>query len=274
MRGVKIFIVMIFCFITIGVAPIAAFAQSDDEKAVLSLKYNVFEDGVVEVMLDVSSSDGVCGLLATLEYDASALALMSCGVGEKNEGILNFTCREQRGRVAFLLDGKQNSEPRGTLASFYFRIIDENAQSATVELLTIEKGCAYTVTNGEIREAFPDVTRAKLSIRLLSERESDADFAANHIAAVSFMKTDGALTLNIIGNVLDDKCFAVGYKIFCVNTETAETATVIAARMTSGERAELDVAVPRFERACVIITPLSYNGKSITEGEKRVMLVE
>ena len=276
MKTIRVALGVMLCFMFFGVCYTPKVCADETiENVRLTLEHEVFSDGVVEVLLNITSSDGVCGLLAVLEYDPSALVLMSCGVGEDNMSDLTFTFREEKGRVIFLVDGKKNSVPCGTLASFYFRIADENASSAYVGLLPIEKESAFClIDEAGLREVFPDISCARTNIIMNQEQDSAEDLVVNTIEAVTIKRDDDELIINVVGNVMDSRCFAVGYKMFFVNVHDATDSTVIVARMADAKFARFAVSAPFATRVCVIITPLSYNGREIIEGAKQVFLFE
>lgn len=266
--------IMFCCFIILSSTP-APSAQTERDSAKLWLECKDFEGGMVEVSLMLESAEGICGLYAVLEYDESALLLVSCGVAEQNADVLNFTFRDDCGRTVFLVDGKQNSAPSGALASFYFKLSGEKNDGGQIRLLPVADRCAFCLDGGgELREIGPYVSGATVKVDQQGSVDIVTDASAVRLCSVSTQLGDRELILNIVGNVQGKNCFAVAFKVFAVDVNTARTSTTVVARVTNKEKVELSASIPFDERVCVIITPLSYNGREIAEGDKQVFVFE
>lgn len=276
MRILKLIFAMISCCFLITSFPSTLLATSGENNvAELYLERTTFEDGVAEVSLMLDSSSGMCGLLAVLEYDESSLVLVSCGVADVNANVFNLTFRDDGGNVIFLIDGKQNSASKGALASFYFRLIDEDSDRGQVTLLPISDGCAfYLDIDREPKELELRISEDSVNVCDQDTCDIVTDASVARLRSVSAELGVGELTLKIVGVVTGKNHFASGFKIFAVDMKTARTSTTIVARVINGENIELSVSVPFDKRVCIIITPISYNGREISEGEKSVSVFE
>lgn len=274
MRYIKTFLTITICiFMIIYSAPVVPRAEGLDTTARLSLKSAVCDDGTAEISLVIDSPRGICGLLATLEFDGAALALMSCGVEEQNANALSLSYIVEQNRVVFLLDGNKNSTPEGVLVKFYFKLTDASV-GGDVRVLPIADRCAFFIDReNNLKELAVDTSAASI---IVSETAPELILppVLPRVCSVSVRRGCCELLLDITGGASGEKHFAAGFKIFAVDTETAQTTTVIIAKITNGSTFELSVAVPIGNRTCIIITPLCYNGKTITEGEKQIYLFE
>ena len=274
MRYIKtVFVIVICIFMIIYSAPVVPRAEGIDATARLSLECALLEDGTAEISLLINSQSGICGLLATLEYDCVALALMSCGVGEQNANALSFSYVVEENRVVFLLDGEKNSTPEGVLVKFYFKLTDDSAVG-DVRLLPIADRCAFFMDGeGDLSELRIDASAASVEVNATAT-EPILPSVSSRVCSVSVRQGCCSLVLDVAGELSGNGHFAAGFKIFAVDTKTAQTTTAIVAKVTVGNTFELSASVPFNSTTCVIVTPLCYNGKTITEGEKQVYLFE
>ena len=273
MRVVGLIFALIFCLFAVTSSEISTFADEGREEATLALEQRCLEDGVIEVSLVIVSEQGVCGLLATLEYDKEALELVYCGVAEQNEGKIKLSYNNSEGRVVFVLDGKRNSEPCGKLISFYFKV-NEAHGGGTARLLPISDRCAFYVDGeGEIKALSVGVRGATVDAGGKEEQDEFVDIPPR-LCALTVSETENGLLLNITGENRGVAHFAIGFKIFAVDVEEASARTLVVARATDGETAFIEATLLIKGRACVVITPLSFNGRAVVEGQKQVFLFE
>ena len=241
-------------------------ADSTIDESNLLMEVEILDDGLIAVSLLLDSSVGICGLLATIEYDSDALVFVSCGAG--NDDALELSYRSETGRIRFLLDGAKNCAPQGALATFYFRIAGESG-GGYVRILPIEQGNAFCIdAAGNLQDACMNVPHDAIIDVSAPEREQPSGV---HLSSVSLNKPNFGLVLSLVGDVTGQRQFAAGFNVFVVDVESADTVRLIAARITDGDRVELEVEIPIKSRLCVIITPLLYNGKEIITGEKQVI---
>ena len=234
------------------------------------------DNDVLEISLELESRNGICGLLATMEYDESALALVSCGVGESNEDKLTFSYKTSQGRIVFLMDGQKNSAPCGALAKFYFKISNDISapKNAEIRLLPIAERCSFFIDEiGAFQEISLDTRDSTVCIDKAEPENKDV-IIPPRLCSLTARGADGEFWLDLVGERIGNKHFAIGFKVFAVDTHSAQTTTVIVAKVVNGEKTDLSIALPHENGTCVIITPLAYNGKKIIEGEKQIFLFE
>jgi hypothetical protein len=275
LRTIKLIFALLFCCRAITPSAFSYSEIANPSRAVMLLKQGFLDDGVVEISLELESESGLCGLLATLEYDERVLTFVSCGVDEQTANGLNFSYNNAQGKVTFLLDGKQNSAPSGTLVRFYFKLAEKiSPASCDVKLLPIAARCAFFVDDeGALRELTLDTSNARVTFSP-NHTEGNLVNVLPRLGSISASREGDATLLYLMGEMTGKGYFAVGFKIFFVDTFGATTEVVIVARVANGEKYELAARLPQARRMCFIITPLSYNGKRIVEGEKQIFLFE
>jgi len=241
----------------------------EQEKVKMFLGCNARGDGV-ELVLELSSPRGICGFLGELCFDGSEFFLLSCGTESES---LNFSYKEKPNGVVLLLDGEQNCEASCTLARFYFQ--KKNANVAGVFNFKLswigESACYFISETGALCPIEVDLTECFAGVPF--NNTCGAPCAAiPEIRGVQFLSGDGKNTVTIWGEMIGDGHLGVGFRVFCVDLDTARTVSAVVSKVECRESYTLGVELPRANRFCIIITPVAYIGNRVVEGERLVLV--
>jgi len=267
-------LMILMCLFPCAVQANARTSERVSQKAVLSLNCKSLRDGTVKVSLELSSGTGICGLFGELCFDDDAFLPLSCGNGESGEQDLTFSCEERQGRIIFLLDGQKNCAPDCTLASFYFKKTFEGEGSFEFSVNLIgELACFVLYEDNTVRPIDADVSDCSIKIDLDGKADGIVLSGTPQVTGIStFLKGD-SIKLSMRARAPGGAHFAVGFKVFSVDLSgKSGTEQAFVCKISNGEAYTLDADIACFERMCIIITPITYNGRTVTEGDKRVIL--
>lgn len=238
-------------------------AENGEEYAAVFLNCRPGEEKnlFLEVIL---TGVGLCGALILIKYDADAVNLSRCERGEASTP-LNFSFEAADGAVAILLDGVENCS-EGVIARLEFEVIGEGDR-AEFDVVSASDEAYRRCDDGD----FVSVT---LSFHGTSvEIDGDAEEPRAHVR-YSF---DGEGTVAIEAA----QCFSAnidfaGYKVFVAGLDGQENENYyVFCRVTGEKGGEMRhlIRLPTTGRRCVIVTPVLYDGRELTVGEKIAVYV-
>ncbi|MBQ4091487.1 MAG: hypothetical protein IJC64_04130 [Clostridia bacterium] len=225
----------------------------------------------VELVLNLSSEKGICGLWASLNYDPDAVILTFCGIEDESAAPLALTYRDKEGRVDFLLDGDKNCAPECALVRFYFSVKESAPQSFGFDLVLMdEKSLLSLDDTGQIRAAAPDLVACSVSV---SRDTTPPDNSGNALIGIYSHRVGEDMEVSLVGKSAAAQ-LALGFKIFAVDLVSAQTQTVLVVAISGGEAVSLRTRLSECSGAvCVIVTPIIYNGKGVIEGQKSAFVL-
>ena len=251
---------LVFCGKPAGAAEL-------DEKAAeawFDLSCRRVDENGIEITLNLSSKEGICGLIATLLYDEELVLLTSCGaVGNE----LEFAYAQKEGAVTFLLDGYENSAPEGALVRFYFAWRAEEGE-ACFGLALDEESCVYTLSSdGRLMGIRADVSDCRV---ILGRDGSPIAPSVSEIEVIC----NGEGTVVLCARLSENAPCAVGFKLFALNVPCGGAERIFVARFTSAREVSFELSSLSQKRLCLVVTPVLYDGRRIFEGEKSVFFLE
>lgn len=256
--------VLCFCVAFAGI-PLGEYADMIyAEKCEAVLKCCEGEDGVFEVVFEVSAGDGICALLGGIEYDAERLILLSAGA---DCGDAVFSHIDAIGEVRFLIDGVKNIEFASV--NLFFACIEGADGIAELCISDVE---ALRMSGGQIAELDVELRNKKAEICC-----SDGDMADERIiSALSSWRLESGeirLTLSVSG-LTGVGYFAAGVDLFVVRADGSgeKMLCVKVISPSVGEEIEIFVSAGASEPYAVIITPVAFNKEGGVRGEKTVVL--
>ncbi len=262
-RKALLFIILLL-FVSLSTSgKMIAYAENESaEGCRLMLDYNYLEDEMTEVVLSLSSSNGVCALLGEIEYDENAYLLLSCGAeGE----IFDFKYADIGDSVRFLLDSTENSEPEGILARFYFKKVGEGEKKSF--LLKCEKGGIIYLDKKSDPVPYVSVDMTDSESKNETEREEDTPPVLQRTE-----KNGTSLSFSVKA---DKNCFAAGVRLFCVDLSGEGKhfeAQILGVVNENGEFKGKYVFCDDAEYT-VIISAVGYKRDGRAPGEKEVIFI-
>jgi hypothetical protein len=245
---------------------ISPVGEVDEESIPKSAEISLVERGsdsvVLRVGIELSSKDGLCGALLRVLYDPSSLVLL--GVERNEQSGLEMNTRESCGELLMLFDGAQNSPADCTLATLYFELAAAPS-GGEVELFA-ERGDCVCLMDGKT----PCAIEVKASGCVIADEAPYIETCTVAVTAVTEGERDGARIITVQGEITGN-VFAVGVRAFTVDIGSAKTQMTVVSRVLKGNSFCFEIPIPA-GRACIIMTPLVYNGREMSAGEKLVVI--
>ena len=271
----------IFCVLTLFFVHAALPTPSAEATASLSTAFSSQPQSVsAKISCDEVSEDTVtlgisldgvslCGLLATVTYDASAVELLSVRLDSEiaeQGGELSYAGCD--GRLTLALDCSCNL-PLGDVAELTFAF-DDPAVAETVFELSVLSAYAW---EGEDLIRLPPCEASAVTV----STERTADRAAPILNSVESSVSGDISTLLFCGTA-PERAFAAGIDLCIADLSTFAVERVCAVGVISQSGAKngfvRSVELPVKGRFCVIVKPVSYCRTGAIFGREMVILIE
>ena len=207
---------------------------------------------------------GLCGALILIKYDADTVNLNECERGEASAP-LNFSFESADGAVAILLDGAENCS-EGVIARLEFEVLGESGR-VCFEATSAADEAYRRCEDGGFVPVMLSFHGTSVELDCQTEKpRTEVEFSFDG---------EGGVTVEVTQCPAYKVDFA-GYKVFVAGLDGQGNENYyVFCRVTGDKGGKMRhlIRLPASERWCVIVTPISYNGRNLTCEEKLAVYV-